>query len=537
MSSSSKSQTFLWVNESSLSQPRKPGTASSTIRQHVQQARKRGSRHKEIEVSAATKTIVRDGWHKLDTSVELDNAGSPYELAYKDADGGLGRPMPTLQRLGFGAAAWKGNSDPFGSYPITITPRVNNVLSFIRDEWLPAEFLTKTEIFIRMTLSRIEWSDITQCLSSEDSAYALLSMYATLLARRSPNAQALRYSLYCKHQGLTSLRAWLSGGKGIPRDSISRLAGVTFLLGAAICDDNMAEAEFHVRALKQLFDNRDAIPTGSTEHNVFLRALRFDVRLALVRLSPTIFDMESHAQHLLRRTFGFGSRFFQNFPNTLFTSPMDCYLSEPLRTLIVRTRQVFWLWQHQDLDIHNDDMVILSHWVRGDHYIIQGSLINYFAKTRAKLRGSDKNTILLAVELCLSLGLLCVHNNPRMTGESTHDCTAVLLQCLQELLVYFEEVGMGLSREDFKSKNAVLWSLFIGTILSRWRRIGAPNTLNEWFSQKLAIHVSTMRLTTWQEVREQLSLLLYFDEMTPFLSNWFITCVDVRHENDVEGTR
>jgi hypothetical protein len=566
-------EAVLWVHQSLRSPPKRSGTSSSAVRSHVQTGRRvRRAVDNNIQISASTSKILQEGWKKQsqeqdtvvpdqDARQDEEDSDALEEVEHLEAGNANDRlvdsspintinqivgvelvdplpqttpigtypsPRPNISRRGrkswtppqarIKPLAFKGNSDPFNVFPITITSGVNNVFTFIRDVWFPA-WIPDAEPSIRQTLSNIEWNGMTECLTSESSAYALLSMYASLLARKSSDPIVFRYSLHCKHQSLTSLRIRLGALQSSTKISQSMLAGITFLLGAAICTENMHEADMHVRALKQVFNRKPGMRLSSTENAVFLRALRFDIRLAFVRFLPTIFDFEKRVPYLLRKTFVRGDRYFDSAPKVLFRRGLDPYLSEPLKTLVLRSRQGFWIWRQVGLDMETGEMVTLTYWVMGQNFIIQGRLLNFFLETRAKPLSSDSVKVTyMRVELCLALGVLCIHNSATNFEVSTQDSTPILLQNLQKLLVQIEDTKVAILDEDFKTRTAILWCLFIGTLSARRY---PSTTLSTWFPERFALRLRRISLKTWQEVRDQLELFWYSDEMTPFLSSWF----------------
>jgi hypothetical protein len=67
----------------------------------------------------------------------------------------------------------EGNSDPFEAFPVQITPRVNEALSFFRTHYLPATY-GRQSLQTRSSAEELEWQAFINCMHDECSAFAFV---------------------------------------------------------------------------------------------------------------------------------------------------------------------------------------------------------------------------------------------------------------------------------------------------------------------------------------------------------------------------
>ena len=196
---------------------------------------------------------------------------------------------------------FKGNSDPFDAYAIAVSPSVNRTLSFVCHLWLPANYITGSnnpKSIFRYFTAQIDWQDSISVFGR--STRPLLCSLCTQIFSEpfSPDRKLHLKPLCWKFRSLATLRSTLLPGAATLNE-ISVEVSIIFLFAAAISDDDLAEARAHSTPLKRTFENQESVRLGSREHTFLLRALRFDVQLAIAGSKAKIFDVHPHASRLL----------------------------------------------------------------------------------------------------------------------------------------------------------------------------------------------------------------------------------------------
>ncbi|KIW65901.1 hypothetical protein PV04_08116 [Phialophora macrospora] len=373
---------------------------------------------------------------------------------------------------------------------------------------------------VRLALAEREWRDSKFCLRFEAPAHALLTMSTTLMAQHQPAPGAEQRVLLSKNKTIASLRKLLA--EHSVSESLPIVACVVYLLGAAICANELNEAEIHSKTLKRFFETRKSLEPGSVEHTFFIRCLRFCIRYATLTLTAPIFNL-AHVSDLLSKSFRPGDVFFDTSCPQRFDTNVDISLREPLRDIFTRLRKGFWLWRQRQF--HGVTVQESADWTIGHYYLLQGRLLYIYDDYRSKLATPLQwDSVRLHVEMCLSLGLLCILNSSDLVGASTQDCSGFLLGALQQHVVVLmgERLEDQAQKHDTQWETSILWFLFAAWLIDRsHKRQDSRDSSIISFSDRLAVHVSLMGLQTWDQMAARLQKFILFEEMKPAVSFWF----------------
>jgi hypothetical protein len=170
---------------------------------------------------------------------------------------------------------FRGNSDPFCAFAVTVTPEVNRLISFLRDNVLPATFLGN--LFrgaVSPTSSSLPrpssgssynepgtlraWRMEQTNLQDECIAYARLALYASMMNTVAPDHRST--TLTALHMRARSAGVLLSrlkdGRKTMPDDLVtaSILPHLVYLFAADCQGDNIDAAAIHARLLTYAFE-------------------------------------------------------------------------------------------------------------------------------------------------------------------------------------------------------------------------------------------------------------------------------------------
>jgi hypothetical protein len=373
---------------------------------------------------------------------------------------------------------------------------------------------------VRLALAEREWRDSKYCLGFEAPAYAVLTMSTALMAQHRPAPGVEQRVLLSKNKTIASLRKLLT--EHSVSESLPIVACIVNLLGAAICANDLNEAEIHSKTLKRFFETRKSLEPGSVEYTFFIRCLRFCIRYGTLTLSAPIFDL-AHVSDLLSESFRPGDVFFDTSCPQRFDTNLDISLRDPLRDIFIRLRKGFWLWRQRQF--HGVTVQESADWTIGQYYLLQGRLLYVYDDYRTKLATAlQRDSVRLHVEMCLSLGLLCILNSSDLVGASTQDCAGFLLGALQQHVVVLmgERLEDQAQTHDNKWETAILWFLFAAWLMDRsHQRQGSKDSSIISFSDRLAVHVYLMGLHTWDQMAARLQKFILFEEMKPAGSFWF----------------
>jgi hypothetical protein len=432
-----------------------------------------------------------------------------------------------------------GNSDPFESLAVRVTPRVNEVISFVRDYFLPASYVTDSPAWIRAFGADKEWLDSVAVLRDECCARAFMLTYTTIIANLTRSDELNLEKLNLKGKSSVALRARIQKS---PEGDAPVLTSMLFLFAAETFAGNHFEATIHGKTLRTLlYEKSQKEGSVSIEQGFLTRTLWYDVHLAESHMTRTIFDMDGWVTDTLGPTFKPVDKFLEPF-SAEFTRNLDRSLdSEPLRTIFVQYRQALWLWT-QPNPVADEDGWAASHWVLGRSYINQGRLVNYFLDVRQTLgmlgfrqATSTSITKITHDELfwytqsCLALGMLYflapLGGDPSISGQPLLPTCKTLLLHLRATMAMVLRAWVDLSGESepdllHEFQNAHLWALFLGAQGEQRDSKTYPDPTKAWFNRALGSFLTRIRMSSWEMIREKLTLFIYSDFIMPNGSDW-----------------
>lgn len=475
---------------------------------------------------------------ELTRSTALSHAAKVSHRRRKEKEKSQIQPEP-LTLAGPVTILQGGNSDPFESLALRVTPRVNEVISFVRDYFLPASYVTDSPAWIRAFGADKEWFDSVAVLRDECCARAFMLTYITIISNLTRNGELNLEKLDLKSKSAVTLRARIQES---PVGDASVLTSVLFLFAAETFAGNHFEATIHGKTLRTLlYEKSQKEGSVSIEQGFLTRTLWYDVHLAESHMTRTIFDMDGWVIDTLGPTFKPVDKFLEPF-SADFTRNLDRSLdSEPLRTIFVQYRQALWLWT-QPNPVADEDGWAASHWVLGRSYINQGRLVNYFLDVRQTLGmmghrraistftpKSKYDELFWHTQSCLALGMLYflapLGGDPSISGQPLLPTCKTLLHHLRSTMAMVLRAWVDLGGESehdllHEYKNAHLWALFLGAQGERRDSKTYPDATKAWFNRALGSFLSRISMSSWETVREKLMLFIYSDFIMPNGSDW-----------------
>lgn len=429
----------------------------------------------------------------------------------------------------------KGNSDPFESLSITVTPKVNQVLSFFRDTYLPINYATQSTTYYRSFGAHQEWDDGIALLSTESSAQAFVTAFLSLLAKLNPNRTSLMESLISRGRSYATLRSHIQKSTN---DDPAILHSILFLYATEIFAGNSAQATIHGQTLRaHLLENiqegRYHIVTTST----LVRALYFDSYFALSNVTRPIFTIDDWVTvHLKERFHGMEDLLEPIQPLFLMDldEAIDC---EFLRHVFNRFRLIMWIWTTPTA-VASEDPTDVSQWLLTNAHMLKSKLLSYYLDLQPLIDENMEHSdpplvadvgIVYCIRSCLALGMLCFLSpfggDPIIGGRPVLGISETLLFHLQNVFhkilgsVAMPEVPAECDRLS-KYHNALLWALFTGAQAEQREPGCYDDSTNAWFNVAFKSFVKQIGLSTWDMVRSRLERFIYAEHLELDTSVW-----------------
>ncbi|KAH8799806.1 hypothetical protein F5884DRAFT_811286 [Xylogone sp. PMI_703] len=458
---------------------------------------------------------------------------------FEHAEGRLARvePQTILQR---------GNSDPFESLPITVSPQVNRVVSFFREAYLPATYATKTSLYYRSLGRDGQWSDAVSALRVEICGKAFLCAFLTVMARLSPPDALEREVLDIKGQSYKALRAQISNNRDY-RDDTSILNCILYLYAAETFAGNFAEASIHGKFLRDYFN--EIVRKGklsSIPLSAVVRAVVYDMTLAQLQMAKPIFTLENWVRELSEQLLSPLCLHPLMPAKSDFINDLDCSPScEPLKTTFVKLRLIGWCWVQENPPTtdHGDTT---TQWILIYTHIIKGELIEYYLALQASIESENISTVVSVngekaqlTRCCLILATLCFltwfGGDPIISGHSVLGVYKTMLTLLDYRISKILGTSAVIERDYLNSeivlryRDIYLWILFIGAQSEQKDTRSYPYPLAAPFNTRFRCLARHMSLSTWPMIQERLSRFIYFESVQPYASIWVpasLACID-----------
>lgn len=281
---------------------------------------------------------------------------------------------------------WKGNSDPFGSQVIEITPRFSQVVDFLTNVWVPAtharlpapfppsvrNFFCTVEMLDPVNSSRDQALTISALLPSA-SALATLTGSPELEQQRTRLKLLIIKSLRSRLDqsaadplGETELVVFPSRGgpksksasaaptnldqlithslpSPQPDDTVIALTQSLFI--SSVNESNSAEAEAHGRMLQWLMRCKtDREGYHAIQPDVLCQAIGYDIVRSQLSGTPSVFDTKTWVPACQAAYKLAILDTFQTFRRQVLDKLDPCLRGTPLQSIFLGTHQCFRLW-------------------------------------------------------------------------------------------------------------------------------------------------------------------------------------------------
>lgn len=201
----------------------------------------------------------------------------------------------------------EGSSDPFSAQSIVITPKINQLISFIRDSYIPGLYVTpfmrtfsqecpkyttieNISIALGGTGAMKNWNHLRRTLSSDGGASAWVASWIPCIlpfVERSELREWYLTGLKMRAHSIQTLRNRLSTGDSIRLLGMPVLLHVLYLFRADCVMGDTEAATFHAQMLRPLIE---AMEDPFQQAELLIIVLYNDCELQIAKMQRTLFD-------------------------------------------------------------------------------------------------------------------------------------------------------------------------------------------------------------------------------------------------------
>lgn len=414
---------------------------------------------------------------------------------------------------------WKGNSDPFESTAVPITPRMHQAFEFLRDALIPTTHFndgTKKPPWSRNFLPARTVRKHVESMSDEWKALGEMLPLSAALARLS-GSQELHYRLTkSKTKVLRRLQNEIAAHQDAQiRDHVIGLTRTLF--AAATFENNFAEARLHGIALRRLLYQKSGIEgIESIDSSIIWSTLYYDAQIAHSKLDRSIFDVEVWAPFALQTAAKPVFEFFAPLRDKLGDMLDPDLNSTPLlKDICIDFHQIVWLWQQSEPLSSSIDGQTMNLYATYTHNILQLRLSNHFVQLRdddiaVGRTSNDLKHISTYTEAALTLSLIAYLalfvGNPRIGGQYMWPRVRLFIS---QLHIYLQRASKQQHYTRFSEQidhvygggSVLLFAYWVGATWEHNDAFITADVAPWWFSRRFAQLARILGLHDWESVR------------------------------------
>ena len=416
-------------------------------------------------------------------------------------------------------ALTKGNSDPFGVYPIKIGPEENELVSFYRDVFLPAQYGMRLPIPQLARRRSEDWEGCIGGLTDEGIAHGLFARWGQMVGRCTPKMRAATM----EHQYRSTLLLRKKVFRKENLHTYNDYLHINMLFSAETIGRNLYGSLIHGRMLRKMFE--EDWERGTLDYKLLNWQVHNDMQNSAMFLTRPVFDVDRFLQMVWAPLRAEASSYMST------TGPVDDNLDPSVEGLLAdyfQELRIFWgrlavRDEQGTTDLVSSQVMI---WDSSRDLLSLGRFINHYINTKhlinhgivsENLQGQllvQQYLAVAAVWLVKSLNL-----NPVVLGVPIFDAAPVLLPALRASLEKSDNLPYVSCWQRYE--NARLWALYVGAMAEQAFPLAGIDPCQQWFNARLAEHAVRMELYTWKAVKLVLLGFLYNDRIPPNGSSWF----------------
>lgn len=394
-----------------------------------------------------------------------------------------------------------GDTDPFSTADIPVTPHVNRILTFARDVCLPAFYfidslrdssisaeynrdVAASSGWISSPAARLGWQQVVDALADRCTAYACLSTYLALMAICNINpTKATEASLKMRAGSSALLRQKLLHHEAHPEDRAMHqelLWQVFWHFYAEFFAGNMIAAQVHGKMLKQSCENAEE---GIISDHFLDSVIFVDSHMAAKHMVRPILDVEHWVPDVFARKWDKIDPHVAELTGECGEGLHSSVDWPILRSIFVRTRQALLVIRRsEEAKAFDLDFETLYYWLNSHSYVDSGILIQSYLSlveeattppaTTGKAGGQTNSSDSLGsiyTQASLSLAALFairdIGQEVLVNGVDVVDASSTITKHLREVL---QKARSHCTLEEAtKYRPAHLWCAFIGALIEQ----------------------------------------------------------------------
>ncbi len=528
------SQSLLWVNHDAENMKALPHR--HRVFTHVQKSYrpwKRKQENKSLRASARvpktqkdTKNDVgyEDQSQPVPSSISSLSSGSPpnanaSEDSSSPASSQNSPKMPFASPL---VTVGKGNSDPFGAYPITITADVNNLMTFYRDYIIPSIWYRNFKNQTTEALAAREWQYNASHLEDEGTAFGIIARHGLVAANCNPALRKL--ALQYVGQSTEVLRRKIAQGQALQTySSTSIMDNAAMLFNAETLARNLPAATMHGTFLASLFTQQWT--QGRLDYRLLMYEVYNDCQLTSMFLCHPVIDVDSWLPLVFDSIW---TTAVEEIP-LLETGSLDPAIdSQPLQFWFRSRREQLQIYGMKGADgkLFLDVPVVMT-WFLSKAYIFHGHMVNHYLRhekqlLRDGLRQEVKDYLYAQQYMALAAVYLTrgpnFNFNPTVLNIPMFDASIIP----RTIRVLLERSEMHSRRPSWRRyANARLWVFYVGALVEQAGGSSRLVSDGPWFTTHLIELAAKMGVMSWCLLQVVLRGFLYSDSLTAQGSEWF----------------
>ncbi|RVX73376.1 hypothetical protein B0A52_03018 [Exophiala mesophila] len=405
-----------------------------------------------------------------------------------------------------------GQSDPFSSLAIEITPEANEIISFFREYSILAFYNTKWESS-KAAVVTMHWQSVVRALHDHGSGLGFLARNAQILNIVSKNQRiqiaAFRYSAASS----SILRRRL---EQTPELTTTDQWHISMLWGTEILFRNLEAALVHGKMLRRIVEDQAA--KGTLDLVAFRHIVYYDIQLCTMLMVRSMFDYFKWVPDQYRELAAPATSHMKYSKDSLDAAVTDldpCIDKITLLPIFQERRRhmkehSFWLRRAFD-EIHP----LLYAWLAVCHHICHGQLITHALDSieKAQVSSREERASLLNQAILALTALYetrAVGGQLVIRGVEVFEARRAILEKLSLALTMADSLGAD-DRKPYR--NATLWALYVGSRGSS--TLGDEGAQYEWLGYEFERLRTEMGLTTWVETQKVLQGFLHHGDIVP----------------------
>ena len=414
---------------------------------------------------------------------------------------------------------YHGNSDPFSSLSLKITPLIAELINFEHEHLHPCVYSNKYAS--NRGYGRSYFADIHGPETSLAAVYGYLSRAAYVLGQASTNPQYDQLAMVLKGKSSASLRAQLASGEIVDKDDVMRK--ILALMISEVFSHNYNAGLIHSKVLITMLEQQSM--TEELDMRFSFSVIYSEIQRACMSLTRPCFDVGPDGW--VAKAFDTaGKEAFDAFVATLGlqTMPPDAsVLGLDLAALFDEVRNVRVISQSYSTSLLYGNPTPLALYLPARVVLCLGKLVSYYLDHR-QIHGQDSSPRILIHRTAVLTALYWVRkagniDSIKVSSSSTiYSAGPLYLGIIRELLSRFNIIASTTEMQLYQELR--FWTLYIGALDEQGRGDGGGSK-DAWFTKQLVKAAADCDVYTWQQARLILEKFPYTDVLEPHGSTWF----------------